>query len=69
MSEQTIREGNPVTNASSNSVEQSSEQPRVPSGPLPSFGDDDSSFEVPGVVPSWKAIVRALRKLRPHPQS
>ena len=69
MSEQAIPEKSLASNAPSNSVEQSHEQPRVPTGPLPSFGDDLSSFEVPGVIPSWQAIVRTLRRLRPHSQS
>lgn len=60
MSEQTT----PETDAPANGVEQSLEEPRLPSGPLPSFGQDIPSLELPGVIPSWKAIMRALRRLR-----
>ncbi len=61
MSEQTIPEPASATNVSTTGVEQSQEQPRLPTGPLPSFGDDLPSFEIPGVIPSAKAILRALR--------
>ncbi len=56
MSEQTLPEETPAINAPATGVE----QPRLPTGPLPSFGDDLPSFEIPGVIPSAKAILRAL---------
>jgi hypothetical protein len=64
MSERTTTE----TDAAASGGEQPPEPPRLPSGPLPSFGEDIPSLELPGLIPSWKAILRALRKLRPHPQ-
>lgn len=68
MSEQTT-DTTPATNVSASGVERSPEEPRLPSGPLPTFDHDLPSLEVPGVIPSWKAIMRVLRRLRPHPQS
>lgn len=65
MSEQTTLE----TNAPASGVEQLPGEPRLPSGPLPSFGEDIPSLELPGLIPSWQAIMRALRRLRPHRQS
>jgi hypothetical protein len=58
MSEDTLS-ANPATNAPAGDVEQP-EGRRVPSGPLPSFGDDLPSLELPGVILSVRAILRAL---------
>jgi hypothetical protein len=60
MSEQTTSEKTAIDDPSVAAVERSPE-PRLPTGPPPSFGNEGSSFEIPGSIPSAKAILRALR--------
>jgi hypothetical protein len=62
MCEDTVSEG-PATNIPGGGVEQAQER-RVPTGPLPSFGDDLPSLELPGIILSAKAILRALHLAR-----
>jgi len=59
MSEDATPEMSPATITPASGAEQPQER-RVPTGPLPSFGDDLPSLELPGIIPSAKAILRAL---------
>jgi hypothetical protein len=59
MGEQTTSEET-VADSPPEGVSERARVVRVPPRPLPSFDLEGSSFEIPGIIPSAKAILRAL---------